>query len=1684
MPHLRRYTLVEEIQRSDHTVLYRGYRNDDRAKVLAKCLAHEGAGPRERAKLRHEYAILKGLEVEGIVRALDLTEQDHVLALVVADPGGRPLRARIRAELMPLADALRVAAQIARALEGLHLRHVIHKNVRPEDIFDDPEAGRACLGGFGIATRLQQEMPQVASPDALEGTLAYLSPEQTGRMNRALDQRTDLYSLGATLYEMLTGAPPFAADDSLELVHSHLAKAPAPPHEISPSVPRAVSDVVIKLLSKNAEDRYQRAAGVAADLELCAEAIAAGRTIAPFALDRYSHGGSLRMPQRLYGRDDELATLLSAWQRASRGKAELVLVTGYSGIGKSVLVHEIHKEIAKTGGYFIAGKFDQLSRAVPYASVTEAFRELVHQLLTERDASLDRWRSRIAAAVGAKGKVLTDLIPDLALIIGPQPELPELPAPAAQNRFALVFQDFVRVFASPEHPLVIFLDDLQWADPASLALLKLLVAAPESGSLLVIGAYRSNEVDAAHPLSRAVGEIAEAARVSEIALPPLERRDVTRFVADALGAEPDGVESLAGVVYEKTRGNPFFLIQFLAALRRDDLLAFDPGAGTFRWDAAAIRARMITDNVVDFMVERIRRLAPGTQRALKLAACIGHRFDLRTLAMIREAPPAEVAAELWEALDAGVLVPLGAEYRFFHGDLAPFPPELDVAYRFSHDRVQQAAYSLEGDEGDAALHLRIGRIMLTGADGAPGEALFEIVSHLNLGAALIVDAEEKRRLARLDLEAGRKAKAATAYQAAASHLAVGTSLLDEASWGPDYELAFALYLERAECEALAGALAEAEALQGALLGRARTNLDRARVHTLRVILYNAQGRDGDAIASGLEGLRLLGVEVFETEDEWQTAYEAELREVEGALASGVGALVDAPPLVDPEKRAALKLLTDLAAPAFGLRPNFSNWVTVKPVNLSRRYGNSDVSAQGYALFGATLVNFLGRYAEAHEFERLAIALHERSGNAHRGCMLNFFYATVSHYAVHWRSLLPYLDRAYFAGLESGDLIYLSYACSHKIIARLALGDPLPVVAEEADRFLALMRRTRVASSKAILAAARQLMRALEGRTAARDSLNDDQFDEAEFVASLETARLTVPLSWYCLIKGQLAYLAEDYAGAAALLARAAGLQSYNFTPDVRYYACLAILALGPEDEATERLRPTLTKCAGELAIWAAACADNYLHKHLLVEAEFARVRGESDRAIDLYERAIAAAQAGGWVRDVALGNELCAKFHERRGRAKIAHAYLSDAYQAYGQWGVSAKAHDLAVRHLGTVSVQGADAPAPRPAGGRPLADQLDAVAFVRVLQTLANEFVLHNVLTRLMQIVIQNAGAQRGVLLLDRDGELSVEATATTDPDEVKVGPSTPLGEGADLAVSVVRYVERLKDPVIIDDASRPSRFSADPYVASRRPRSIACLAMVHQGRARGVLYLENNATTDAFTRERVDLLGLLLSQAAISVENALPNARAHEIAGQLQQLNEALERQVAARTEEIERVSAELRAANAELSVELAERQRAEAQRAALQEEVVKMQAEKLAELSTPVIPITEEILVMPLIGTMDAERAHSLLEAALSGAQARRARIMILDITGMKLVDASVAGTLTRTASALRMLGTDVVLTGVSARVAQTLVGLDVKLGPLVTKSTLELGIAYALTRVGQRWVRAEKAGPSPPPRPSAE
>ena len=1686
------YTLPEKTYEGSESVLYRGRRNEDGAPVAVKVTRSEFPTERDLARVRREFAILRDAgEVPGVVRAYAVEKCGRGLALVMEDLGPSSLHTLLMTRTLGVDTALHIAIALAGTLDALHGLLIIHKDIQPHNILIDERTHSPHLVDFGIAARLSRETPKAAPPDSLEGTLAYIAPEQTGRMNRVVDLRADLYSFGVTLYEMLTGTLPFQGLDPTELIHSHMARMPSPPNERAPGVPDALSEVVMKLLAKTPEERYQSARGLKSDLVECRRRWEATGRVESFPLGQHDMPLDLRIPQKLYGREREVKALLSAFDQARQGAAGLVLISGYSGVGKSALVNEIHKPIARQRGYFAKGKFDPISRGVPLAPVAQAFRELIRQILTESADAVEAWRGKLLAAVGASGQLLVELIPELELVIGPQPEVPALGPNEARNRFDLLVQRFVQVFAASTHPLALFLDDLQWADPASLRILGHLLTEGEGKHLLVLGAYRDNEVDAAHPLLAVLDELRRAgAGITELTLEPLDLATVTQMIADTLSAQPREVAPLAALVFEKTEGNPFFLSQLLGALHDARALWFDAPSEAWAWDGARVREAMVTDNVVDLMLDALHRLPPATQRALELAACLGHAFDLTTLATIYQKSPAAAAADLWDALRGGLIVPLDNDYRFFDESAgtepSAAPSELKVSYRFLHDRVLQAAYSLVEPARQEALHLEIGRLLWARAGEAPpDEDLLDIVRHLNLGARGMDDEAERVALARLNLRAGRAAKARTAYAAAADYFGAGFDLLGDAGWGRHDELRFALGRENAECAYLSGAPERAEALFTTLSPRARSRVERARIDDLRVVLYSTLGKFADALRLGREGLALLGFTLPDSEAERQACVEAELLEVEASLAGRrIEDLLDAPVMNDPEPEALLQLLCDLTTPIYFESPALYQVAVLKQVSVSLKHGNSDVSAFAYIAYGFMLAAMLGRTAEGHAFGQLSLALNDKFRNARLTSQVNISFSVYAYLSESLHNSMSYYLRGRQEALESGDFVYLGTAWFAMLNTKFGAGYPLEELREEVERGLAVMRRTQNALATAVLILVRQAIASLQGRTRARDSLSDDGFDEDEFRASLDEKDQGAAVFLHAMFKLQLRYLHGDDEGAAAAAeeaeARSVSMFGQYHTTRVPFYGCLALLAspaaTAPE-EASRRAR-TIARHKERIAGLAASAPMNFQHQLLLLQAEEARVSGEQIETMGLYDRAITLARENGFPHDEALANELCAKMHLRAGRTRVACAYMIDAYLGYRHWGATAKADDLERDHAALLPSSGDGVPrsllsstaSSAAAAGSILSrttigNLRDAALIIRAAQDIAGETELKRVIERLVTLVLENAGAQRGALLLERDGQLLVEATFGVEPEALVLGPSEPLETRADLPHTVALLVARVREPLVLDDASADARFARDPCIVARGTRSVLCLPLLHQGRLSGVLYLEHNAAAGAFNASRVELLGLLSSQAAISIENALLLSSTRAANEEVQRVNGRLEAEVAQRTEELRRSNRELGATNERLQSELAQRELAERERAALERQVLETQRAMLAELSTPLIPINDRIMVMPLIGTMDAARAARVLEVALEGAQRHQASVVILDITGMKHIDTHVAGTLVGAASALRLLGTEAVLTGIRPEVAQALVRLEIDMSTLITMGTLQSGIAYALHRSGQ-------------------
>ncbi|HEV3163477.1 MAG TPA: AAA family ATPase, partial [Isosphaeraceae bacterium] len=1251
---------------------------------------------------------------------------------------------------------------------------------------------------------------------------------------------------------------PFTASDPMEWVHCHIARQPTPPGERANGIPGPLSAIVMKLLAKTAEERYQTAAGVAADLRRCqAEWEGHGR-IAPFPLGTQDVPDRLLIPEKLYGREPEIDALLAAFDRVvAQGTPELALVSGYSGIGKSSVVNELHKVLVPPRGLFASGKFDQYQRDIPYPTLAQAFQGLVRPLLGQSEAELGRWRDALCEALGPNGQLIVNLVPELEIVIGKQPPVPDLPPQDAKNRFHMVFRRFLGVFARKEHPLALFLDDLQWLDTATLDLLEHLVTHSEVRHLLLVGAYRDNEVGPAHLLMRTLDAIRKAdARVHEIVMAPLGLEDAGQLVADALHCAPERALPLAQLVHEKTGGNPFFAIQFLTALAEEGLLAFNPDAAAWIWELTRIRAKGYTDNVVVFMVGKLSRLPAATQEALKQLACVGNRATIATLSAVHATSEAAIHAGLWEAVRAGLVF------------------RQEGAYTFHHDRIQEAAYALIPEGKRPAMHLQIGRMLgaQTNAE-AREETIFEIVNQLDRGAALIHSPAEREQVAELNLMAGKRAKAATAWASALTYFTAGGALLSEDGWERCYALSFALALQQAECEYLTGDLVSAEERLAMLSRRASNLVDHAAVTCSSVELYTNLDRADRAIEVGLEFLQRVGVQwsLHPTDEEVGQEYERIWQQLGSR---SVEKLIDLPPMTDPDCRAILDVLTSVHAPANFIDGNLLALVIGRMANLSLEHGNGDGSCLAYVYLGMILESRFGDYRAGFRFGKLGVDLLEqgRLDRFKARVYLNFGNA-INPWTRHVRTSFDLLRRAFDTAQETGDLTFVAYSYTNLISAYLAAGDPLRDVQREAEMGLAFVQQAQFGTAVDLILGQLGLIRALRGLTPDLSSFNHAEFDESRFEQHVEgEPGLAMAACWYWIRKLQSCFFACDHLAMKAI-SRAEALlwtsPAFLVLADFHFYAALARAALYDEASADERphVLTTLEAHHKQLAIWAESCPDNFQNRHALVSAELARIAGRDMEAMHLYEQAIQSAREHGFVQNEGLAHEVAARFYAARGFEKIARVYLGDARYCYRLWGAEGKVRQLEQSHSHL-----REDPIPPTATalfGTPV-EQLDLGAMVKASQALSGEIVLDRLIETLMTLALEHAGAERGLLLLLRGDTLQIEAEARTDRKTVEVTlrqePVTP----AELPESLLHTVIRTRESAILEDASAQNRFSADAYLRQKRARSVLGLPLVKQTQLIGVLYLENNLTPHVFTPARLSVLKLLASQAAISLENA----------------------------------------------------------------------------------------------------------------------------------------------------------------------------------------------------------------------
>ena len=1429
--------------------------------VLTLTFTTEQPTPASLERLAHEYGLRNELDAAWAVRPLELKHDGGRPLLVLEDPGGEPVE-RVLGRPLEIGPFLRLAIATSAALAQIHRHGLVHKDIKPAHVFVNRTTGQVKLTGFGIASRLPRERQAPNPPEVIAGTLAYMAPEQTGRMNRSIDARSDLYALGVSFYQLLTGSLPFTAADPMDWVHCHIARKPVAPSERLANVPTAVSAIVMKLLAKAAEERYQTAAGVERDLRHCLAEWEDRASIDDFLLGQQDAPDRLLIPEKLYGREREVETLLAAFDRVvASGAPELVLVSGYSGIGKSSVVNELHGALVPPRGLFASGKFDQYKRDIPYATLAQAFQTLVRSLLGKSDAELTRWREALREALEPIGQLIADLVPELTLIIGEQPPVPILEPQQAKGRFHLVFRRFIGVFATAETPLALFLDDLQWLDLATLDLMEDLLTQTDVRRLLLVGAYRDNEVDAWHPLLPKLAAIrGTGATVSEIKLNPLDYEHIGQLTVDALRSSPGDAAPLVHLVHAKTAGNPFFVLQFLHALGDEGLLAFDRETYRWCWDVDRIHAKGYADNVADLMVGKLVRLPIETQAALRALACLGNVADATTLAIVLGASEDDVHPALREAVQHELVQRLSGQYKFVH------------------DRVQEAAYSGIPQEQRAATHLQIGRLLMAHSSvDNRDETIFDIVNHLNRGATLVGSADEREQVAELNLIAGKRAKVSTAYASALRHLAAGTALLPDDTWDRRHDLMFDLELNRAECELLTGAPADAEQRLTMLSQRARNTIERAAVACLQMDLYITLDQLGDAVGIGLGYLRPLGVDwsPHPTDEETVDAFER-FRSQLGKR--GIENPVELPVMTDPVALASLDVLVKLMAPAHYTDTNLMALTVCQAVSLSLDRGNSDSSCIAY-LFLSQIFGRFGDHAGARRFGQIGYDLVEVRGlkRFQARCYVDF--ASMA-WLGNLRVNRDIARRAFEVANNSGDLIYATHAWWVTISNRIAAGDPLADVQREAETGIAFAQKVGFGFVVGIITTQLGLIRTLRGLTRIFGSFDDgysnDPGSEGQSSSNPSLARIAC---WDWIRKLQSRFLAGDYAEAIEASARARPLfwtSVSNFeTAEYHFYSALSHAAsLG--STAADQYPPNLEALTAHqhyLAVWAQHCPVNFADRAALVGAEIARIQGRDRDAMDQYEQAIRSANANGFTHNEALANELAARFYAERGFEKIAQVYLRDARYGYLRWGADGKVRQLDELHphlrtegqsLGPTSTVG-----PTSSIGAPV-EQLDLATVIKVLQSASSEIVLEKFMDTLIHTAIEQAGAERGLLVLVCGAELRIAAEAATRGDTAVVHLGEQPMTADALPESVLHYIMRARETMILDDAATQPPFKEDPYICQRRARSILCLPLINQAELIGVLYLENNLAPRVFAPARIAVLKLLAAQAAISLANS----------------------------------------------------------------------------------------------------------------------------------------------------------------------------------------------------------------------
>ncbi len=1520
--------LLDVLYDSEKTRVYRCQRGSKT--VIVKLLKQDYPSLTELTRFRNHYIITQQLDCPGIVKPLNLESTQHSgLAMVMADEGLISLRAyqdRLPLRQCSLSDFFSIAIQLADVFSELQRCRIIHKDIKPDNILIEPQTGLVKLTDFSLATLLPRETPDPVPPRSLEGTLAYLSPEQTGRMNRGVDYRSDFYALGITFYELLSGDLPFKVQDPIQMVHCHLAQQPTFLDEKNPAIPLMLSQVVHKLLEKNPAERYQSATGLKLDLQECQRQFAE-KMPAPFLLGCQDRCDRFALPERLYGRETEVEALLSAFARVASpqpqyqgaalpvetyAQAELLLVAGFSGIGKTAVIHEIHRPVLRQNGYFIQGKFDQFHRHIPFSGFLQALQDLIAQLLTEQDEALQVWQIQLNAALGANAQVLIDAIPALETVMGPQPALPQLGAAAAQNRFNQAFCHFIKVFATVSHPLVIFLDDLQWIDSASLQLMQQILCEIPDIHLLLLGAYRDNEVTPSHPLMMLVGDLPQT-RVRLLTLQALPQRALNDLISETLNCSSAAAEPLTDLVFTQTEGNPFFTRQLLQSLHRDGLITFDTASHRWQCDIAQIRLSTLSANVVEFMIAQLRQFPSETQTLLQLAACLGNQFDLQTLATITQQEAIASALALWPAIEQGFILPLNEIYKFYQAQSGEDNPT-DVApqyctYRFCHDRVQQAAYELVPAPQRRRIHWQLGQLLRRDIEPERfSDSIYTLVGHLNLGRPSALSLMESRELAHLNQRASQQALATNAYAESIRYGDAGIEQLGEQGWDDQPELMRTLHECVAEAAYLKGAFRQSEQTLETLFCRVPSLFEQVKAYEIRIEALKAQNRGEDAIATGLMILQQLGVSFPEQPQPHQMMLSMAKTKL-CLLGKSTEALADLPVMDQPRVLSAFRIMEKLSSILFVSNPQLFALMGLKQIRLLQQYGNCSSAALSYLFYGIALWTVFNDLESTYQLGQLALNLTEKLGvTAGRG-QINFVANFLTKaWKYHLKETLQPLQHNYAVCLEIGDLDHAAYSLYGYAKHSFWLGQALPTLHQDITQQHQAILQLHQSGPQDLTAIYAQTILNLTA-TEAACLLQGEVYDQRHKLPQHHQDGTRTAICVLHTNQLFLSYLLGHY-DVALEQAKLAKLHLEAVVATIGYaqfcfYHTLLLLAVYPDFDSAQQAisRKQIRIYRKQLDQWATFAPINFLHKRHLVTAEYHRIMGQPIKAMEAYELAITAAKDHDYLQDTALAYERAALFYADWDKAKIAQTYFTEAYYSYVRWGATAKVTDLERRYPQWRPVQ-----APSYAQSWPLTlgslqattqtslhqtslDALDWVTITKAAQVLSENIQIETLLVKMLQVIQENAGAESGALFLRESHQLQCRVYCREG--QVSQWDQQSFKAERSYAATVVQYVNHTQETVVLDQHRPDPRFMRDPYLMVYQPQSLLCLPIHHRGQPLGLLYLEHRQIAGVFSPDRLQILQILTSQAAISLQNSL--------------LYESLNEQVESRTQALQLESRE---------------------------------------------------------------------------------------------------------------------------------------------------------------------------------